>query len=149
MMISGLGMAVCFLSAGLYMDWKNIEEKALFSATQATEIEAPPQNITFILVCILMSVCFSALGYMVIPWTLIGEVLPTEVKGKLGGFVVAIAYVLMFVVVKSFPFLIDYLGARGVFYLLAATSFCGVLYVYVLLPETLGKSFAEIEKYFQ
>lgn len=140
------------------------------------------QRLRLILIYIIAAisgyVCFSSLGFLVIPWTLIGEILPTEVgyyaschepfipvfflqnikcsvyhfffqvKAKLGGLIVSIAYIIMFVVVKSFPFAIDWLGAQGIFYVFATNSFLGVAFIYAFLPETLGKSFNEIENYF-
>lgn len=69
-------------------------------------------------------------------------------KGKLGGLVISIAYVLMFCVVKMFPFVMDNLGIEKVFYLFAVNSLMGVVFTYFFLPETLGKSFQEIEMFF-
>lgn len=136
MLISGLGMFVFTLSGGLFMYYKTIAPDAL------------PQNDIFLLVCVLGFVCFSALGVLVVPWTLIGEILPTEVKGKLGGLIVAMAYVLMFGVVKIYPSAMEVLGVQTMFYIFAAASFMGVIFSYFFLPETLGKSFMEIERYF-
>lgn len=69
-------------------------------------------------------------------------------KGKLGGLVVSIAYVMMFGAVKSFPYAMDYLGVQQLFYLFALNSFMGVMFTYLYLPETLGKTFKDIEMFF-
>lgn len=141
MCISGIGMSLCGVSAGLLLYFRDLKEKKI--------IEHSGQNIDFILLlCVLGYVCFSSLGVLVIPWTLVGELLPTEVKGKLSGFIVGFAYILMFGVVKAFPYVMECLGVEGLFYIFATISFITVLFVYIYLPETLGKSFDDIEKYF-
>ncbi|XP_031636936.1 facilitated trehalose transporter Tret1-like [Contarinia nasturtii] len=132
LLFSGLGMTFCTFCAAIYIHYQNTSNKSDF----------------ILLICVLGYVCFSSLGVMVIPWTLIGELLPIEVKGKLGGLIMSIAYILMFSVVKVFPYIMDYLGVQQIFYLFALNSFIGVLFTYVFLPETLGKSFKEIEMFF-
>ncbi|XP_037917337.1 facilitated trehalose transporter Tret1-like isoform X1 [Hermetia illucens] len=145
MIISGLGMTISTLTAGLYMYYMElIDQKHI----KDTGVLPGKSDDLFLLICLLAYVCMGALGILVIPWTLIGEVLPTEVKGKLGGFVISVAYVMMFAVVKVFPFTMDLFGVQGIFYLFATTSFLGVAYAYIFLPETFGKSFSEIERFF-
>lgn len=131
LMSSGAGMVFSSLTAGTYM-----------SITGVSGDDNVP------LVCLLSYVCFSSLGYLVIPWTLIGELLPVKIRGKLGGTLISLAYVLMFVVVKLFPYLLDLATIQNIFFVISVINFIGILYVYFFLPETLGKTFLQIENYF-
>lgn len=54
----------------------------------------------------------------------------------------------MFATVRIFPFALDWLGAEGIFFVFATTSFAGVIFIYFFLPETFGKTLEEIENYF-
>lgn len=55
---------------------------------------------------------------------------------------------MMFGTVKVFPYILDYMGAQQTFWIFAINSFTGCIFTYHFLPETLGKSFKEIEKSF-
>lgn len=61
---------------------------------------------------------------------------------------VSIAYVFMFGVVKMFPYIIDLLAAENLFYMFAFNSLCGVIFCYIYIPETFGKTFQEIAAFF-
>lgn len=63
-MSSGLGMTFFTLVAAVYM----------YIAHTTFETDS------ILLICILGYVCCSSLGVLVIPWTLIGELLPMEVS---------------------------------------------------------------------
>ena len=122
---SGIGMTVSILSSALYI---------YFFETGITAV-----------VCVLFFVFFSSYGVLVIPWSLIGEILPLHIRGKGSGLMIAFAYVLMFVTIKSFMYVLDEIGIVYVFVIFAIFSLLTVIYVYFSVPETLGKTFEEIE----
>ncbi|XP_063927165.1 facilitated trehalose transporter Tret1-like isoform X2 [Zophobas morio] len=142
--ISGLGMCLTSLVAGIYMYFTVIPPDELAKLSIQKD---KSDNIA--LYCVLGYVCFSSMGYFVIPWTLIGELLPVKVRGVLGGLMISIAYVLMFFTVKVFPFVLDLIKIQCLFYVMALVNLCGVIFMFFFLPETLGKTFKDIEAYFK
>ncbi|XP_018561702.1 facilitated trehalose transporter Tret1-like isoform X1 [Anoplophora glabripennis] len=144
MFISSVGMCITSLVAGLYMYLTLIPEQEY----EKLNIKNDISNDNIPLYCILSYVSFSSLGVLVIPWTLIGELLPVKVRGKLGGFLISFAYVIMFVVVKMFPYLLNTFSLQYLFYLMSVISLFSFAFFYFFLPETLGKSFSDIEKYY-
>lgn len=131
--ISGAGMCVTMFVAGIYMHAK---------------LGRADYNGHISLACILGYVFFGTVGFMVIPWTLIGELLPVKVRGKLGSLLIGLAYVYMFGVVKLFPALLGVVDLKWVFCGFSVVNLVGVGYTYWFLPETLGKRFSEIESFF-
>jgi Sugar (and other) transporter. len=149
--LSGLGMCMTTLIVAIYLLINPAEYTGGFR-----NLENSTDNVTstesqhwICIVCILLYVCFGSLGVLVIPWTLIGELLPIKVRGIGSGFMVGVAYILMFSVVKSFPFALSLIGTVGIFFFFSFMSLAGVAYVYKFLPETLGKPLQEIEEYFK
>lgn len=53
-----------------------------------------------------------------------------------------------FIVVRFFPVLISAIGRDGTFYLFACCTLFSVAFVYVLLPETKGKTLEDMENLF-
>lgn len=101
-----------------------------------------------LLFCILGYMLFASLGILIVPWTLISELYTIKYKATFGGASVAIAYVLMSIVLKVFPFALEAFSISVIFAIFGAMSFvCGV-FIYFCLPETHRKTFGEIEEYF-
>ncbi|KAF5292659.1 hypothetical protein FQR65_LT11211 [Abscondita terminalis] len=128
--ISGAGMCLFSLIIGVYLYLKVDNESYV------------P------IVCLLCYVCLGSTGYLLIPWTLIGELLPVDARGKLGSMLVGLAYLYMFGVLKVFPYLLDVVRLPTLFCGLAVVNCFGICFVQYFLPETLGKRFSDIEKYF-
>lgn len=155
MFVSAIGMISSSFSLGLYMyctrtpsaNPNNISVLSNITVQGNLDLDVEPDG-TIAVILVLCYICFSSFGWLVIPWTLIGELLPVKVRGILGGVMVSVAYLLMFLIVKSAPFLMQTVNLGYIFIGLGVVNVCGLLFVYVFLPETLGKTFSDIEKYF-
>lgn len=153
--ISGLGMMISiFTAAILVQNMEGFSSTRNFLGTQ--RLDNPTMVVSkggnhrevYLLVSILCYNSFSAMGVMILPWTLISELYPIEVKGKMGGFTVTLAYFIMFSSVKVFPYLLSLYSMEVMFYLFAMSSFAFCIFVYNFLPETYGKSLIDIQNYF-
>lgn len=130
---SGIGMFVSALVSGLL-------DKGIDSSVPTWIVS------TFVL----LHVCTAALGVLVIPWTLIGELLPAEARGLGGGLSVCIAYAFMFAAIKGFPLAQEAIGGtRPLFLFFAGASLAGVVFIILCIPETHGHSLQEIEYHFK
>lgn len=92
MFISGIGMSICTLIAGFYMHYEQIKREIWRKSENVDELPDKNDNDIFLLVCVLGYVTFSALGYLVLPWTLVGELFPTEVNYFLNSDEFSLAY---------------------------------------------------------
>ncbi|CAG9560690.1 unnamed protein product [Danaus chrysippus] len=108
----------------------------------------PPQHSWIPIAAIYLFTVFCTLGYLIVPWIMIGEVYPTQVRGIIGGMTTCAAHLSIFTVVKTFPYLKHALYDYGTFGLYGAMSIAGMVFFYFFLPETKGRTLQEIEDYF-
>ncbi|XP_011503455.1 PREDICTED: facilitated trehalose transporter Tret1-like isoform X2 [Ceratosolen solmsi marchali] len=88
------------------------------------------------------------LGFLVIPWIMIGEIYPVQIRGIIGGLTTMFAHSFVFSVVKTYPLLATLITQHGTFLLYGCISLIGTIYFYIYLPETKNKSLQEIEDFF-
>ncbi|XP_029659755.1 facilitated trehalose transporter Tret1-like isoform X1 [Formica exsecta] len=140
--LSGIGMTISMFLSGMYMYFT-------MSYDENGNIEETMVDQKWLLLFFVLSyICTSTFGFINIPWTLIGELLPVSIRGIGGGLMVSFAYIMMFVVVKSYPYILKSMSIEGIFFFFSFISLIGTAFVYFFLPETLGKSFSDIEQYF-
>ncbi|XP_008482332.1 facilitated trehalose transporter Tret1-like, partial [Diaphorina citri] len=82
---------------------------------------------------ILSSVLMSGLGFIPIPYSMLGEVFPTNVKGIAGGIASSLSSIFCFIAIKTYPHLFEVLGP-GIFYAYAFVAFSCCLFVRKYLP---------------
>ncbi|XP_014273037.1 facilitated trehalose transporter Tret1 [Halyomorpha halys] len=91
---------------------------------------------------------FTGLGIAPIPWMLQSELYPFRGKCMAAGIAAAASYLIGFAATKSFLFLNSVFQLYGMFLIFGVLSLCGALYLNRKMPETEGKTLAEIEAFF-
>ncbi|CAH0549258.1 unnamed protein product [Brassicogethes aeneus] len=136
---SGLGMSVCMLVLGGYI--LLIEQGKVSGDVQS--------KLLFLPVLLLLLYFFtSTLGFLPLPFAFAAEVFPTKLRGTATGLSSGIGYFFNFITVKIYPAMVGSMYKQGVFFFYGAISFIGTIFVLLCLPETKGKSLADIEEYF-
>lgn len=99
------------------------------------------------------SMCFFiagfAMGWGPIPWLLMSEIFPLHAKGVATGVCVLTNWLMAFLVTKEFSSLMAVLRPHGAFWL--ASAFCAgsVLFTWLCVPETKGKTLEQITAHFE
>ncbi|KAI8020947.1 Sugar transporter ERD6-like 5 [Camellia lanceoleosa] len=89
------------------------------------------------------SACMS-LGMNGIPWVILAEIFPINIRGSAGSFVTFVYWFSSWIVSYSFNFLFEWSSA-GIFFVFATICGSTVLFVAKLVPETKGRSLEEIQ----
>lgn len=99
--------------------------------------------------CILLHVSFSMVGFLQLPWIMSGELYPQDIRGVMSGATSCCAYVLIFFNIKTYPQMEYLLTSNGTLYSFGIFALLGAAYCILFLPETKGKTLAEIMKQFE
>ncbi|XP_041974758.1 facilitated trehalose transporter Tret1-like [Aricia agestis] len=86
-----------------------------------------------------------SLAFGPIPWLMMGEILPSKVRGEAASIITAFNWLCSFIVTKTFSNIISGIGPAGTFWLFGCICFIGLFFVVVCVPETRGKSLEQIE----
>lgn len=98
---------------------------------------------------LLVFIAAFAVGYCNIPFLLMGELLPVAQRSLMSSVASAFNLGAMFIVIKTYPDIKDWIGSEGVFWIYSVLCFFSCIFVIFVLPETKGKSLDEIEEYFE
>ena len=134
--VSGAGMTIFMAVLSIYL---LMEDRGYLARNGGSLVPV---------VCVLMYIFSSTLGFLVVPFAMVGEVYPPKVKEVLTGLTSCIGYIFSSITVKTYPDMEASMGRHGVFIFFTVLSLAGTLFVLYFLPETKGKTLTEIEDMF-
>lgn len=115
--ITGIGCGISMVCLGVYLQYK------YHSDQQVPPL--PVQYTWFPVACIFVFTMCCCVGYLIVPWVMIGELYPQKVRGLIGGMTTFAAHTFVFIVVKTYPLLTDVLQQHGTFVLYGVISLVG------------------------
>ncbi len=79
-------------------------------------------------------------------WVIISEIFPNRIRGAAVSVAVSALWIACFVLTYTFPFLKRVAGMGPTFWIYSAICAAGFVFVWMVVPETKGKTLEEIEK---
>ncbi|KAL1450029.1 hypothetical protein WDU94_002491 [Cyamophila willieti] len=132
-LISTAGSALCFLVVAVY---------AQNHLTHGWNSPLVP-TVLLLFAAFLTHICIRLL-----PWMLIGEVFPNNIRATASGMSSSSSYVFASAVNKLYYPMLDTFNLSGTLYFYSAISLLGTLYMYKMMPETEGRTLSDIEEHF-
>jgi len=97
---------------------------------------------------VLLYVAFNTYGYFVMADTMIGEILPSNIRCVVGAYIFTMKYIIMLFTTEYFTSVFTAVGTHGLLWIFGVSSLLCSLFLYLMLPETKGRSLVQIEEYF-
>ncbi|XP_075238231.1 facilitated trehalose transporter Tret1-like [Lycorma delicatula] len=131
LLLSDIVMAICLAMLGFYFYLKD------------QKVELSSWSWLPLLSLAIFIIVFS-LGYGPIPWIIMGELVPSNIKGISSALAACTSWLLSFIVTKNFSKFVDIFGSGYTFWIFSAICIMGAIFVGILLPETKGKDIQDI-----
>lgn len=101
------------------------------------------------IVSVLLYIASFAIGMGMIPWLLISEIYPLGIRGRAMGIALFANWGSNYLVALTFLPMIGLLGIGWTYWVFTAIGILGIWFAYRKVPETRGKTFDEIQRFWQ
>ncbi|XP_008550593.2 facilitated trehalose transporter Tret1, partial [Microplitis demolitor] len=134
MLVSGLSSSIALIAVGIFFYLKY-------------SVHMDVSSITWLPIAALIAYdVMEVFGIGTLPYVLMGELFPTNVKGTAVASGILVGAVFATLVGLSFQAMNSALGIHWTFWIFAICCTLGTLFVYFITPETKGKSLEEIQR---
>lgn len=130
--ISAIGMAITDGTLGLFF----------YLQTSGQDVSSIGWLPVTSLVLFIITYC---LGFGPLPWAIMGEIFPTNLKSVASALTASFCWFLGFILTKTFSTVCDAIGIHFVFWIFALCCIFALLFTAFVLPETEGKTLQEIQ----
>lgn len=133
LLVSSIGMVISEAPLGTYSYLK--EHKHDVSAMSMLPI-----------ICLIVYIITYNFGYGPLPWTIMGELFPTNVKSAASLFTTFFCWTLAFLVAKYFQIIATAIGMGTAFWIFTVACAIAIPFNYFIVIETKGKTLHEIQE---
>ncbi|KAI5724892.1 hypothetical protein M8J77_008456 [Diaphorina citri] len=91
---------------------------------------------------------FSGYGVLPLPWMLMSEVFPMDIRSVACGICAALNSIITFLTTKTYINSINWFGLHGTLFMYSSVTGVGLVYMYFYLPETEDRTLEEITDFF-
>lgn len=137
LLLSAIGMVISEVPLGIYF---YLNDQTDFDAEQIFWLPT---------VSLMVYIVAFNYGFGPLPWTVMGEVFPSNVKSVASGMTASICWTLSFIMTRFFLTISEAITIAATFWLFAGFCLLAGVFVVTIVPETKGKTFAEIQKLFK
>ncbi|KZC09341.1 Facilitated trehalose transporter Tret1 [Dufourea novaeangliae] len=142
LVVDRLGRRILLLASAIFLFLSTFALGVYF---YLQDIKSDVESFTWLpLVCLSVFTIMFSMGFGPLPWMMMGEIFAPEVKSVAASSAGLLNWLMAFIVTKFFADLKLSLGMGGVFWLFSGLSAIAIFFVYILVPETKGKSLDEI-----
>ena len=131
LLASSVGMGVVLAIFGYYFKLKVTQD--------VTDLNWLP------LTCLVIYIVVFSLGFGPLPWMMSSEILAPEIKSFGSGLAVATNWICVSLVTFFFNPIKDSIGDDLAFWTFSVISFIAAVFVFIIVPETKGKSMQQIQ----
>ncbi|XP_044593928.1 facilitated trehalose transporter Tret1-like [Cotesia glomerata] len=133
LVISGIGSSLSLGVLGLFFFLKDV-------------VQTDVSNIGWLPISsLIVFMATYSVGLGPVPWTVVGEILPQEMKSKASTIIIFLSCFMSFIVIKYFVNIVDAFGQYTAFWFFGFFCFLSVPFGAFILPETKNKSLQKIQ----